>query len=442
MKNLGVTTFICLFTLGVSSCTKERVIIRETHDRSNASEEVDEGARKKVEAIKPICDSERSCHPSVAQIGFATAKESWVCTAFLVSDKTIITNSHCVPDEGKKFKGYISFPSQGSMPEIRSEIAETIYQSAPTHSLLYSLPSQIAQDFAVVNLKDPILRPFIKISNEAIIDGGEYDTFVVDPAEDENEYGKVRPEKCTANLGTIYDGDYARSGTTAISSLKNCSVQPGNSGSPLLNKRGEAVGVLSAYIEVASYLKSNEGYIPTVEQETSNSRHTIASRFGCAALTTEVLKKNNLLMEENCRTGFRLKDLVLRKKIDVSPVIEKYPTLLNPLLDDSALFLEVPENYEEALSHELEILPKENQTFLVASPGCYRPEFETTFSPLILLVSTKKDSDFRVDLTIEGIGGTMLKLSADPMKKKKWRTVDLSLESGKIISHSKLEVCL
>lgn len=177
------------------------------------------------------------CHSSVAGL----VSDTGLCTAFLVSEDTVITNNHCIPmsikQEGASCFGKIKFVFP-AVNEMKTEEIEC--ESVKRISEMKS--DTMALDIAILRMKKPTQRPPFQVSLDGISDTEDVQVIKINPVV---TGGEMKSVKCYALQDSLANPFY----TTKYSPLflvRDCEIMKGNSGSPMINKFGHVVGVISA----------------------------------------------------------------------------------------------------------------------------------------------------------------------------------------------------
>ncbi len=163
------------------------------------------------------------------------------CTAFLIEEDIVATNSHCIPSVVKDLpdlcasKIQILFPGGKSFSEERIACKELLGFS--------ERPNAISPDLALIKLEKKTNRKPIPISRAGIFSDKPHSSIKVNPGSGAS--GILVKQDCTLVEKNyripIFDNPFSK-----IFVAGDCPSQAGNSGAPLLNANGEAVGIFQA----------------------------------------------------------------------------------------------------------------------------------------------------------------------------------------------------
>jgi Trypsin-like peptidase domain len=239
---LAVSTFV------LASCSKA------AEDPSPATSLVREiPAESLSDATKLKDDAHLKCQdrnhcPTNVGLFLATKPDGVLsCTAFLVEDDVIATNSHCVPFEVQNLPDLCSarisviFAGTAGKPEEKFACAEFL-GSSPR-------PNAQSPDLALFRLQAKTARPPFRIDRSGVAPDSLYEALKVNPAPGAS--GTLVHAECKAVNRSYRFSLYERA-SDPIFTVGDCRSVPGNSGSPLLNAEGAAVGILQTDLTVTS----------------------------------------------------------------------------------------------------------------------------------------------------------------------------------------------
>lgn len=166
---------------------------------------------------------------ALTDLGYVT------CTGFMVGDRTFVTNRHCLPESMKvrgttcRGKAAVAFQDHGVTSVIDCKTVLDV--SADERSL--------KPDFAYLELDRP-RGGSLALSREGVGDDQALTAWAVTRVEGKNI---LAPMNCRSVLNSLLN-PAAASAFSAVSLAVGCRAQPGNTGAPLLNPRGEVVGFI------------------------------------------------------------------------------------------------------------------------------------------------------------------------------------------------------
>jgi hypothetical protein len=198
------------------------------------------------------------------------------CTAFLIGDDLVATNSHCLPAAVKDVAGIcaervrIIFPRASGQGEESFACAEVMGAS--------ERPNALSPDLAVIKLAKKTTRSFVRISREGINPGATYRAVKVNPADGAS--GVIVKADCLAVANSYRYPLYSKPSDPVVT-VGDCKSIVGNSGSPLLSKNGEAVGILQADLGVGDLARKT--WEPHLAPGESFAPLALATNLACLA---------------------------------------------------------------------------------------------------------------------------------------------------------------
>lgn len=169
------------------------------------------------------------------------------CTAFLLGDDLVATNSHCFPESIKQEpelcadRVSVIFAGTGGRAEETYACAEFLGASPR--------PNAQSPDLAVFRLAKKTTRPPFALDRGGVAPGVSYQALKVNPAPGAS--GTLVHAACKA-VDRSYRFSLFEKASDPIFTVGDCQSVPGNSGSPLLSAAGAAVGILQTDLTVSS----------------------------------------------------------------------------------------------------------------------------------------------------------------------------------------------
>lgn len=184
---------------------------------------------------------ELECPEGLAKLVVSEGSDQWKCTGFLISDKILATNQHCLPKVNSTNNNMDCGQSiQALFPAVGQKKAEAIkckrvlsFSEGPSSENVANL------DFAFLELESSSSRkPFI-IDHGGIKEHQKLTFWRIDGM----LKSSIRKDNCSAIYNSLLF-PFTNSTTSPVITLKNCLAEHGNSGSPLLNDKGNVVAIL------------------------------------------------------------------------------------------------------------------------------------------------------------------------------------------------------
>lgn len=252
---------LLLFALALASCSK-----RSEEAQSLVHEipvESIRAALQMADAAKLSCADAASCPANVGLFVGASSGSVATCTAFLVAPDLVATNSHCIPSAVKM------------MPDLCAERVRVIFpagekaeESFACEALLghSERPNEISPDLALFRVKDTGRAPLI-VDRGGVKPNAPHTAFKMNPAKGAS--GTLVAQSCLTVPDT-YRFPLYRTESDSIFVTGDCPSVPGNSGAPLVNAAGQAVGIFQAELALAEeqkkqwspYLEEGETFAP------------------------------------------------------------------------------------------------------------------------------------------------------------------------------------
>ena len=161
------------------------------------------------------------------------ADDSSVCSGFMVDEETMITNQHCISSQTDCNNTYVAIYNGHSYEQNKCKSVVKIMND-------YSNPNDSRKklDVAVVKLEGKYFGKAFKAASDKPLLNDEVTAWVIDHTGLDRKEPNLYEARVT-ELRCLVAADNRQSLI-----LNNCPVIDGNSGSPLLDSRGDVAGVI------------------------------------------------------------------------------------------------------------------------------------------------------------------------------------------------------
>lgn len=239
---------LCLLLLALVGCSKEKdesppplSLVREIPAASLVE------AESLAEAARLRCENSAECPANIGL--FVATKPDGVltCTAFLVEEDVVATNSHCFPNVVKQLgdlcaeRVSLVLPASGGKSEATFACKEYLGSS--------ERPNALSPDIALFRLQKKTGRAPLPLNRNGVAPAASFQAYKVNPGPGAS--GTLVHQSCLA-VDRSYRFPLYERASDPIFTVGDCRSVPGNSGSPLLNAQGEAVGIFQTDLTVTS----------------------------------------------------------------------------------------------------------------------------------------------------------------------------------------------
>lgn len=224
------------------------------------------------------CEDPFNCPEALAKLVVLDKGGINYCTGTLVSPTKMVTAASCLP-RSLQVSGldcttsiFAIFPKTLFFPE---ELARCrVILSSDSHDDVD--PALWRRDLAVIELVESNLRTPLRVSPEGMREDIKLKAFQVDYIDEAR--AKLTGRDCQPIFNS-YANPFSTSYDSPMVAMGDCLLDEGNKGAPLLNARGELVGILGANIDrnISNYLSSSNVLGP---EGMSGISH--ATNFACA----------------------------------------------------------------------------------------------------------------------------------------------------------------
>ena len=189
------------------------------------------------------CSDTDPCHGSVALlVGLSAPREPTRCTAALIGPRIAVTAGHCVmPLSGVRGECegvWLGFPSTPTASDEWIACETVLSVSSPSATLL-------APDYAVLRLQQSTSRPFLALTDETLPAGEIVQMVSVTPDRFYDEVHRLQSRRCVVD-GDTQTSRWAGMTPKTVRVLSSCPIREGNSGAPLLDRKGRMRGLVHA----------------------------------------------------------------------------------------------------------------------------------------------------------------------------------------------------
>lgn len=251
-----------------------------------------------------------ACPASVGMLVIRTNSSLGQCTAFLVGERLLMTNSHCIPDElkaesaqGADCSGNLQvfFPASGSSPAERATCQEVLTASQiAKHG---EADFVLKPDYALILLNREVSRAALALSREGLPDGLALTAFAVDPQSNVAVRGLLRAKTCIARQNSIVASSFTQD-FAPVGAFSDCEIIPGNSGSPAVDAEGRVRAIVHATlppIQTASANTTGAGRKKTQAKAPSPYRPmAMLTNLACTKLPEEAFGSDAATPHEGC----------------------------------------------------------------------------------------------------------------------------------------------
>jgi len=225
------------------------------------------------------CEGE--CSPSTGLLAIANPTNGGQCTASLIGEDLVVTNSHCVAEDikapGSSCRGrlWLHFAADASRPNYDSRLeCEKVLYASPEDGAISS------PDYAYLKLAKPSNRPTLRLSRAGFANEESYTLHKVNPS---RLPGKISGTLGSTNCRAIYNSDIVTGffhSQATVAMLSDCTVIQGNSGGPVLASDGSVRAVIFGFIQ-PDLLRRRITQLKSAKLKEGLAPLNLAANFAC-----------------------------------------------------------------------------------------------------------------------------------------------------------------
>lgn len=228
----------------------------DNDDRDNNNERtVSNATRDFIKTQSIVCEDDIFCNSSIGKLVVIHRGELKYCTATLVGPDIVMTSSSCL-SRSMRFSGFecansavVVFPGD-SFRTPTSAFCKNVIQASKIKD--GEDPSLRKDDVAFIKLDKIVNRKPLKVARSGM---SEKMTYTVWKSDFENTKVSVLKSRPCIPFFNSYANPYSEKKYSPMVTFFDCKFEDGNLGAPLINIKGEVVGVLSGEMDqaVANY---------------------------------------------------------------------------------------------------------------------------------------------------------------------------------------------
>lgn len=211
--------------------------------------------------VQVFCEKKgaRLCPNEVGLLVVKAKKRFTQCTSFLVGDRYLMTNSHCIPpalkEDGSDCRKHLQvfFPETDSRPAEYISCERVLRASKIAFGMTGSFGAET--DYALLQLAQPTSRGHFEVSRDGVDDEMRLAFYAITPLEANDRMGGVLQARvCTAKQGALTSPSFVQP-LAPVATVSGCAFVPGNSGSPGIDAQRRVRSILHAIVKVPTRLQ-------------------------------------------------------------------------------------------------------------------------------------------------------------------------------------------
>ncbi len=329
MRALSISLLFMILTI-VAGCGggsgEAPPIFPETPRSETTQLSYDLGAE--IDEFSVTCNEAEGCPEAVGMMVGSEGDYAYRCSGFLVEDDVFATSGHCIPkdlrEKGKLCSGraYFLFPTKDGKTQ-KIGCSELIDFNVNVESLY---------DYAFFKMKRSSSREVFKINQDKRVNFQNVTIWKVNPHRDKG--GRIFSTDCKLQQKAI-GSEFFDGPRTGVVNYSGCLTRKGNSGSAVINTKGEVIAIHQSSLKKFSTLgRVLARYIRTRDFFPSGS----ATNFGCLCKKGNGWSHQCQEQAESCKVEYTNAELDMRRNLLLREAIKRY---LTPEIKDE-LYLGIP----------------------------------------------------------------------------------------------------
>ena len=269
---------------------------------------------KEIENFSVTCRDSQGCPEAVGMMVASEKDHAYRCSGFLIEGDVFATSGHCIPKDLRKKRkscdGRVFFlfaNKNGKTTRVGcSELKD------------FNVANDSLYDYAFFKIKGGISREVFKINQDKRVNFQNVTIWKVNPLRDRE--GRIFSTDCKLQQKAI-GSEFFDGPRTAVINYSGCLTRKGNSGSAVLNTKGEAIAIHQSSIKrfsklgrVLSRYVAKDDFFPSGE----------GTNLGCLTKTGSSYSHKNKDIPKSCEVDFSIAELDHRRNLLLREAIKRY----------------------------------------------------------------------------------------------------------------------